>query len=192
MTCRKKNPRGTQGWRHPCRHMMESIKKPCRNHQKISHKACGENKAGVKEMLLYSYKQAINLPMLLCRCPLVCLSLHLALLDGVSERVKMVWGMKNNNKSMRKWWRCLVCLYSPTVLTLAATEEADEEADDDDRAKHWQRNDQGLEVYWVIKKIKSSVRSRALSVSKWTSRRVTWRHGSNSLTIHTTFPLIYN
>lgn len=51
----------------------------------------------------------------------------------------------------------------PTVLTLAATEEADKEGDDDNRAKHWQRNDQGLEVYWVIKKIKSSVRSRALS-----------------------------
>lgn len=46
-------------------------------------------------------------PLLLCICPLVCFPLHLAFLNGVS-----------------------------TVLTLAAMEEADEEGDDDDCAKH--------------------------------------------------------
>lgn len=54
----------------------------------------------------------------------------------------------------------------PTVLTLAAPKEADQEGDDDDGAKHWQRNDQGLEVYWFIKKTKSTIRNRALSIMK--------------------------
>lgn len=43
------------------------------------------------------------------------------------------------------WKRLFV--YLPTVLTLAAMEEADKEADNDGRTEHRQRNDQRLKVY---------------------------------------------
>lgn len=51
----------------------------------------------------------------------------------------------------------------PTVLTFAATEETEQEGDDDGGAKHRQRNDQGLEVYCIIKMTKSNKKKRKQS-----------------------------